>query len=233
MCVAVPVDGMATSVAWQEPFSPSHNYSSSSEYASPNLGADGMGGWGNTPYGLTRTRTSSIASFAEPWGCPIPSPTSPASSMGYSWMPTEKMTSSNLAYMNEATFPPVSMPVVGGLEPVAAFNFGPKPMAELDEEEGTFLFPEESFGMRHITDDLPFEHYLDNYWRHFHPSFPILHRPTFQRVGASPMLLAAMISIGAQFSNESFAKRRSRILHDRCLKLLKKVCGLNFASLLS
>lgn len=31
-----------------------------------------------------------------------------------------------------------------------------------------------------------------------------------------------MISVGAHFSKESFARRRSRILHDRCLKFLKK-----------
>lgn len=100
-------------------------------------------------------------------------------------------------------------------------SFGPKLMSQRDEEEQAFLFPEYSFGM---GDTPPFEQYLDNFWRLFHPSLPVVHRPTFERVAASPMLRAAMIAIGAQYSTEPSAKSTSRSIHDKCMKLLDKVC---------
>jgi hypothetical protein len=43
------------------------------------------------------------------------------------------------------------------------------------------------------------------------------------------MLRAAMIAIGAQYSNDPSAKRQSRILHDRCLKFLERVCSLSLS----
>jgi hypothetical protein len=101
-------------------------------------------------------------------------------------------------------------------------HFGPKSMAQRDEEEQAYLFPEQSFGMG-VANTYPFELYFDNYWRLFHPSFPVVHRATFDRVNESPMLRAAMIAVGAQYSNDPSAKRKSRILHDRCTKLLDKV----------
>lgn len=140
MSVSVPVDGTAPGVAWHEPYSPCQNYSSSSEYASPNLNVDCMSGWASAPYGLTRTRTSSIASFAEAWGYPVQTPTSPASAMGCNWIPDEKMASTNFAYMNETAYPLAGLPAPATIEPVPAYGFEPKLMAELDE-----LFPE-TFG---------------------------------------------------------------------------------------
>jgi hypothetical protein len=118
-----------------------------------------------------------------------------------------------------------NMPVSAGVDPVSGYGqLGPKTMAQRDEEEQAFLFPEQSFGMGQIADSFPFEQYFDNYWRLFHPSFPVVHRVTFRRVTESPMLRAAMVAVGAQYSNDPSAKRRSRILHDRCLKLLDRVC---------
>lgn len=108
-------------------------------------------------------------------------------------------------------------------DPMAYGHFGPKSMAQRDDEEQAVLFPEHSFGMGQNADILLFEQYLDNYWRMFHPSFPVVHRPTFERVNESPMLRAAMIAIGAQYSTEPNAQQKSRTLHDRCLKLLDKV----------
>lgn len=97
-------------------------------------------------------------------------------------------------------------------------------MAQRDEDEQTYLFPDQSFGMGQIANTFPFEQYFDNYWRLFHPTFPVVHRATFSGVNESPMLRAAMIAVGAQFSNDPSAKRRSRILHERCMKLLEWVC---------
>jgi hypothetical protein len=111
-----------------------------------------------------------------------------------------------------------------GVDPGSAYShFGPKSMAQRDEEEQAFLFPEQSFGMSHVANTYPFEQYLDSYWRLFHPSFPVVHRATFDGINDSPMLRAAMIAIGAQYSHDTNVKRKSRILHDRCLKLLDKV----------
>lgn len=40
---------------------------------------------------------------------------------------------------------------------------------------------------------------LHLYFRDFHPSFPVIHRPTFERDRASPLLLLSMCSIGCMF----------------------------------
>lgn len=37
------------------------------------------------------------------------------------------------------------------------------------------------------------------YFRNFHPMFPIIHRPTFNRDRTSPLLLLSMCSIGCMF----------------------------------
>jgi hypothetical protein len=126
--------------------------------------------------------------------------------------------------MNPTSYPMANMPMSAGVDPITGYGpFGPKSIAQRDEEEQAYLFPEQSFGMGQIANTFPFEQYLDNYWRLFHPSFPVVHRATFDRVNGSPMLRAAMIAIGAQYTNDSSAKRKSRILHDRCMKLLDKV----------
>lgn len=95
-------------------------------------------------------------------------------------------------------------------------------MVQRDEEEHAFLFPEQSYGMGQLAHTYPFEQYLNNYWRYFHAAYPIIHRATLTGVNESPMLHAAMIAIGGQYSEDPSVKRRSRILHDRCMKLLDK-----------
>jgi hypothetical protein len=96
-----------------------------------------------------------------------------------------------------------------------------KTVQQRDEEEQVILFPEQSFGMG--TDTHQYAQYLDNYWRLFHPSFPIIHKPTFRGAAESPMLKAAILAIGAQYTDDAAAKAKSRSLHDRCLKLLDQV----------
>jgi hypothetical protein len=146
--------------------------------------------------------------------------------MAYTWTSAEKSPApSNLAYM-ATSYPMTSMPMAAGVDQMTAFgHFGPKTMAQRDEEEQQFLFPisEQSYGMGQIAQTYPFEQYLDNYWRHFHPTFPVVHRTTFENMSQAPMLHAAMIAIGGQYSNDAAVKRKSRILHDRCNKLLDKV----------
>ncbi|KAJ4299425.1 hypothetical protein N0V90_004670 [Kalmusia sp. IMI 367209] len=229
--VPVPVDGMQNGIAWNDPFSHSPNhYSSSSEYASPIPSAPDYPAhpyYANPPYGAgsNRTRTSSNASYIEPaWAYPSRSPTSATSTMAYTWNSTEKSPApSNLAYMT-TSYPMTSMPMSAGVDPMTGFgHFGPKTMVQRDEEEQAFLFPEQSYGMGQLAHTYPFEQYLNNYWRYFHATYPIIHRAAFESINqSSPMLHAAMIAIGGQYSNDASVKRKSRILHDRCMKLLDK-----------
>ncbi|KAF2186147.1 hypothetical protein K469DRAFT_146292 [Zopfia rhizophila CBS 207.26] len=226
--VTIPVgtDGLQTGISWNDPFSQSPNYSSSSGYGSPVPGANDYANiFAHPPYapGSNRTRTSSNASFIEPWGYPSRSPTSATSTMAYTWTSNDKSpVPPNLSFMTTSSYPMTSVPLSAGADPMSGYMpFGPKSMAQRDEEEQNFLFPEQSFGMG-IASTYPYDQYLNNYWSLFHPSFPVVHRATSDGVTASPMLHAAMIAIGAQYSSDPSAKRKSRILHDRCLKLLDK-----------
>lgn len=115
-----------------------------------------------------------------------------------------------------------NMPIPATLEQVSAYGHPAKTVLQRDEEEGIALFGEQHYGMG-IAHTYPLEQYLDNYWRLFHPTFPIVHRPTYGRINPSPMLRAAIIAIGGQYSHDTSVKRKSRILHDRCLKLLERV----------
>ena len=224
VAVPVPVDGLQASTAWNDSYSHSEAYSSASEYASPIPGAgDFANMFANPPYGAgsVRTRSPSDASFGEPWSYPSCSPTSATSALSYPWTSNDKAASASLAYMN---VPLGTMGMPGGDDTLSTYGqFGPKSMMQRDDEEQAYLFPEQSFGMAKIANTFSFEQYLDNYWRLFHPSFPIVHRPTFDRINEAPMLRAAMIAVGAQYSKDSSAKHTSRKLYDQCLKLVEKV----------
>lgn len=65
--------------------------------------------------------------------------------------------------------------------------------------------------------------YLDCYWQHFHPLFPVIHRPTFLASTPPPLLAAAMIAIGAQFSTRPHSKSYSTFMHEACMRLLSTV----------
>ncbi|KAI9881482.1 MAG: hypothetical protein M1830_000045 [Pleopsidium flavum] len=64
------------------------------------------------------------------------------------------------------------------------------------------------------------EDYLDCYWQHFHPLFPIIHRPTLFIKTPPPLLAAAMVAIGAQFSTRPGSNSYSTFMHEACIKLL-------------
>jgi hypothetical protein len=66
------------------------------------------------------------------------------------------------------------------------------------------------------------QHYLEAYWTHFHPLLPVLHKAS-HGTGSNPLLTAAMMAIGAQYTtDEQFARADSRILHEKCLELIAK-----------
>ncbi|PVH92195.1 hypothetical protein DM02DRAFT_701074 [Periconia macrospinosa] len=225
--VPVAIDHIQTNnISWSDPFSQSPNYSSSSGYASPIPSHnDYTNMFANPPYGPgpMRTRTSSNASYNEPqpWSFPSRSPTSATSTMAtYAWNANDKSPApTHMPYMN-TSYPMTTMPMAAGVDPIAYGNYGPKTLAQRDQEEQEFLFPEQSYGMGQIANTYPCDQYLSNYWRHFHPHFPVIHRTSFESIAPTPMLHAAAIAIGGQYSNDPSVKRKSRILHDRCMKLL-------------
>ncbi|CAI6342156.1 unnamed protein product [Periconia digitata] len=226
--VPVPMDGLQTAgIPWSDSFSQSPSYSPSSGYASPiPHSGDYANMFANPPYGpgAIRTRASSNASYNEPnWSYPSRSPTSATSTMAYAWNSNDKSPAPpHMAYMT-TSYPMTSVPMTSGVESMPYGHYGgPKTLAQRDQDEQAILFPEQSYGMGQIAHTYPYEQYLNNYWRHFHPTFPVIHRATFDSIASAPtpMLQAAAIAIGGQYSSDPSVKRKSRILHDRCMKLL-------------
>ncbi|QIW99913.1 hypothetical protein AMS68_005431 [Peltaster fructicola] len=66
------------------------------------------------------------------------------------------------------------------------------------------------------------ERYLNAFWQVVHPLWPVVHRPTFDVLTTSPLLKAAMISLGAQSIGDVNDFSNARILHERCIKVLRK-----------
>ncbi|KAL8633668.1 hypothetical protein Q9189_000616 [Teloschistes chrysophthalmus] len=64
------------------------------------------------------------------------------------------------------------------------------------------------------------KHYLDCYWQHFHPLFPIVHVPSFLSTVPDPLLAASMVVVGAQFSPRPDAKQYSATLYATCLTMM-------------
>ncbi|CAK4032553.1 hypothetical protein DOTSEDRAFT_22343 [Lecanosticta acicola] len=65
--------------------------------------------------------------------------------------------------------------------------------------------------------------YLDSYWSRVHELYPVVHRPTFNPESTSPLLRAAMIALGGQALGDRTALSNARVLHEKCVKVLKKV----------
>ena len=225
--VSITVDGNPSYPPWNEPFSP---YTPSSSYPSPIPAAGDLSTF-PTPYGgsVRGTREPSIAepSFEpSPWVYAPQSPTSATSPLVL-WGPsTEKSPVPPGTIFPHSSFSMTSPAIPTSLELGPGFMGGHYPtmrsLAERDEDDQRMLFPDQ-YGMGHIPETYPLEQYSDNYWRLFHPAFPILHKPTYGSLTESPMLRAAILAIGAQYSTDACAKRKARILVDRCLKRLEMV----------
>ena len=67
------------------------------------------------------------------------------------------------------------------------------------------------------------ERLLSAYWTCIHPLFPIIHKPSFQLQATSPLLRAAMWALGAQALQTHEHVSKSRVIHEQCMKVLKKV----------
>ncbi len=74
-----------------------------------------------------------------------------------------------------------------------------------------------------LTLDRRFKHCLDCYWWHFHPFFPIVHRPTLTFTTPPPLLALMMVVIGAQFASFSDSKSYSAFLYESCVGLFTTV----------
>jgi hypothetical protein len=73
-----------------------------------------------------------------------------------------------------------------------------------------------------IIDTVKWQDCFQCYWQHFHPLFPIVHRPTFLTTKPSPLMSGAMVAIGSQFDTRPNAKEYSLALLEACIKLLAK-----------
>jgi hypothetical protein len=73
-----------------------------------------------------------------------------------------------------------------------------------------------------IIDTSKWQDCFECYWQHFHPLFPIVHRPTFFATKPSPLMAGAMVAIGSQYDTRPNAKEYSLALLEACLKLLSK-----------
>lgn len=67
------------------------------------------------------------------------------------------------------------------------------------------------------------DRYLASYWHWVHPLYPVIHKPSFDFRTASPLLKAAVIALGAQAFDDPSDKKHAKVIHERCLKVLKKV----------
>lgn len=67
------------------------------------------------------------------------------------------------------------------------------------------------------------QRYLDAYWESLHELYPVLCKPKFEDEPTSPLLHAAMLALGGQVSGDRSDLSNARTLHEKCLKVLKKV----------
>jgi hypothetical protein len=144
--------------------------------------------------------------------------------MPYSWPPDEKnIIVSSFPYA-PVSYPTAGMSLQASVEDMAHYGpFDPNTVVQMDLQERVELFPDQHYGMSQVAHTYPFDQYLNNYWRLFHPTFPVVHRFTFASVEPCPMLFAAMIAIGAQYNIDACAKRTAISLHKRCMALLDRV----------
>jgi hypothetical protein len=64
--------------------------------------------------------------------------------------------------------------------------------------------------------------YLSSYWKYFHPLFPIIHRPTFDRTEDN-LLKIAMAAIGTQYHDSYEARVKGSELNEACRKGIELV----------
>ena len=104
----------------------------------------------------------------------------------------------------------------------------PIPLSDLDGHDWSVIRRELSSatGIIPVTDsnglsDTIRWYCLELYWQHFHPTFPIVHRPTFLPAKPSPLLASAMVAIGSVYDARDDAHTYALALLDISTKLLR------------
>jgi hypothetical protein len=69
------------------------------------------------------------------------------------------------------------------------------------------------------------EIYLSSYWQHFHRFFPIIHRPTFDRIEDN-ILRTAIAAIGTQYHDSPDARAKGSELNEACRKGIDRVSSI-------
>ncbi|MCJ1391929.1 hypothetical protein MMC18_004796 [Xylographa bjoerkii] len=93
----------------------------------------------------------------------------------------------------------------------------PTALSFMERSRGNGLRTEHAFSAGMVAsknglvtlDDGILSHYLDCYWKYFHPQFPIVHRPSPPITESHSSLNVILLAIGAQFSNRPHAKSHS------------------------
>lgn len=57
-------------------------------------------------------------------------------------------------------------------------------------------------------------HFYDLYFQNYHPHFPILHKPTLDPTSASPLLVAAIVTLGSTLSSDAAHFETAVNIHD-------------------
>lgn len=228
---AIPVSAEGL-VSFDDSWSPIHDYSSSSSYASPGYDYNNLSHVESFDASYTRIRHHSDSSLLEPWHPyqhPL-SPVSPTSSLLFSWADAEKSPGLHaLGLSGGLTAPTYSNTeslLSTSTDPLADLVMFSMPVGSYesrDDEERKYLIPNDSFGL--ATDTYQSALYLEHYWQHFHPAFPVVHRASFHLdpEAQAPLLRAAMMAVGAQYSDAPNSQVDSLSLHERCVKVLSQV----------
>jgi hypothetical protein len=85
------------------------------------------------------------------------------------------------------------------LELIEGFNDGSHPPVKKKEE----ILDGNREDEHHVLSLHMMQTYIGSYWLHFHPQMPILHKPTFEANKCPPLLLIAMLSLGASCLSKS------------------------------
>lgn len=75
-------------------------------------------------------------------------------------------------------------------------------------------------GQGHLLNESRYKHFLDCYWRHFHPFFPIIHYSALALGPPPPLLALMMVTIGAMLSS---SPDYSIAFYNLFIKFFKKV----------
>lgn len=191
---------------------------------------------GGAPYYQSfpdRTRQSSSASY-QAYHLPVHTSASPVSAESSSIYPPYYANGTHEAvFQYLATIPSFDHQYphgVGGYNPdLIDMDLLPecRDLAEQSELAVHMIPPESSSWSLNLDEPLVSneQRYLEAFWTNIHPLFPVVHRPSFHPLDTSPLLKASMIALGAQSIGAADDKTNGRLVHERSIKVLKKVGG--------